>query len=66
LARYAALRQEAGLVPIVESEVLMNGDHTIERCAAATQEVLQTVSISFTGKSDDPEDMNANNHTTRS
>jgi fructose-bisphosphate aldolase class I len=32
LARYAALSQEAGLVPIVEPEVLMDGDHTIERC----------------------------------
>src|SRR6185503_1669029 len=32
LARYAAICQEAGLVPIVELEVLMDGDHTIERC----------------------------------
>ena len=32
LARYASLCQEAGLVPIVESEVLMDGDHTLERC----------------------------------
>ena len=32
LARYAALCQEAGIVPIVEPEVLMDGDHTIERC----------------------------------
>ena len=32
LARYAALAQEAGIVPIVEPEVLMDGDHTIERC----------------------------------
>src|SRR6185503_616551 len=31
LARFAALSQEAGLVPIVEPEVLMDGDHTIER-----------------------------------
>ena len=31
LARYAALSQEAGLVPIVEPEVLMDGDHSIER-----------------------------------
>ena len=31
LARYAALCQEAGIVPIVEPEVLMDGDHTIER-----------------------------------
>ncbi len=37
LARYAALCQEAGLVPIVEPEVLMDGDHTMERCAAVTE-----------------------------
>ncbi len=43
LARYAALCQEAGLVPIVEPEVLMDGEHTLERCGEATEEVLQTV-----------------------
>lgn len=43
LARYAALCQEAGLVPIVEPEVLMDGGHTIERCFAITEEVLRTV-----------------------
>lgn len=43
LARYAALCQEAGLVPIVEPEVLMNGDHTIERCFEVTEEVLHVV-----------------------
>jgi len=43
LARYAALCQEAGLVPVVEPEVLMEGEHTIERCAAVTEEVLRTV-----------------------
>jgi len=43
LARYAALCQEAGLVPIVEPEVLMDGDHTLERCYEVTEEVLQTV-----------------------
>lgn len=43
LARYAALCQEAGLVPIVEPEVLMTGDHTLERCAEVTEEVLRTV-----------------------
>ena len=32
LARYAALCQEAGLVPVVEPEVLMDGEHTLERC----------------------------------
>jgi fructose-bisphosphate aldolase class I len=40
LARYAALCQQGGLVPIVEPEVLMDGDHGIERCAAVTQAVL--------------------------
>jgi fructose-bisphosphate aldolase class I len=43
LARYAALCQEAALVPIVEPEVLMDGDHTLERCFEVTEEVLQTV-----------------------
>lgn len=43
LARYAALCQEAGIVPIVEPEVLMDGGHTIERCEEVTNHVLQTV-----------------------
>jgi fructose-bisphosphate aldolase class I len=43
LARYASLCQEAGLVPVVEPEVLMDGDHTLEQCRAATEEVLRTV-----------------------
>ena len=43
LARYAAICQEAGIVPIVEPEVLMDGDHTLERCAAVTDETLHTV-----------------------
>ena len=43
LARYAALCQEAGLVPVVEPEVLMDGDHTLERCCQITEEVLRTV-----------------------
>jgi fructose-bisphosphate aldolase class I len=43
LARYAALCQEAGLVPVVEPEVLMEGDHTLERCCKITEEVLRTV-----------------------
>ena len=43
LARYAALCQEAGLVPVVEPEVLMDGDHTLERCRAVTEEVFRTV-----------------------
>jgi fructose-bisphosphate aldolase class I len=43
LARYAALCQEAGLVPIVEPEVLMDGEHSLERCCEVTEEVLRTV-----------------------
>jgi len=43
LARYAALCQEAGLVPVVEPEVLMEGDHTIERCSEVTEEVVRAV-----------------------
>jgi fructose-bisphosphate aldolase class I len=43
LARYAALSQEAGLVPIVEPEVLMDGDHTIERSFDATSHTLHAV-----------------------
>jgi fructose-bisphosphate aldolase, class I len=43
LARYAALCQEADLVPIVEPEVLMDGEHTMDRCFEVTEEVLRTV-----------------------
>jgi fructose-bisphosphate aldolase class I len=43
LARYAGLCQEAGLVPIVEPEVLMEGDHTIDVCSEVTERVLRTV-----------------------
>ena len=43
LARYAALCQEAGLVPIVEPEVLMDGAHDIERCEAVTARALEMV-----------------------
>jgi len=43
LARYAALCQEAGLVPVVEPEVLMEGGHTLERCMEVTAEVLRAV-----------------------
>jgi fructose-bisphosphate aldolase class I len=45
LARYAALCQEAGLVPIVEPEVLMDGDHTLECGRKVTEEVLRNVFI---------------------
>jgi fructose-bisphosphate aldolase class I len=43
LARYSALCQEAGLVPIVEPEVLMDGAHTLERCREVTESVLRAV-----------------------
>ena len=43
LARYAALCQEADIVPIVEPEVLMDGAHSLERCEEVTSEVLATV-----------------------
>ena len=43
LARYAALCQEADLVPVVEPEVLMDGDHTLERCFEVTEKVLREV-----------------------
>lgn len=43
LARYAALCQEEGLVPIVEPEVIMDGDHDIDRCYEVTEFVLKTV-----------------------
>ena len=45
LARYAALCQECGIVPIVEPEVLLDGSHTIERCEEVTEETLR---ITFT------------------
>ena len=45
LGRYAALCQEAGIVPIVEPEVLLDGNHTIERCQEVTE---QTLKITFT------------------
>ncbi len=43
LARYAALSQEAGIVPIVEPEVLMDGAHSLERCEEVTNAVLDSV-----------------------
>lgn len=43
LARYSALCQEAGLVPIVEPEVLMDGEHTLTRCLQVTEVVLHEV-----------------------
>jgi fructose-bisphosphate aldolase, class I len=43
LARYAALCQDEDIVPIVEPEVLMDGDHSIERCSTVTTATLHTV-----------------------
>jgi fructose-bisphosphate aldolase, class I len=43
LARYAAICQQHGIVPIVEPEVLMDGDHTLERCSIVTDFVLHCV-----------------------
>jgi fructose-bisphosphate aldolase class I len=45
LARYAALCQEAGIVPVVEPEVLMDGEHTLEQCLKVTEETLRNVFI---------------------
>jgi fructose-bisphosphate aldolase class I len=43
LARYAGLCQEAGLVPVVEPEVLMEGEHSLERCDEVTEQTLHAV-----------------------
>lgn len=43
LARYAALCQEAGIVPIVEPEVIMDGNHSLQKCAEVTRDVLHSV-----------------------
>lgn len=43
LARYASICQDHGIVPIVEPEVLIDGDHSIEMCERVTEQVLQTV-----------------------
>lgn len=43
LARYAALCQEAGIVPVVEPEVLMDGDHSLRQCGVVSRQVLHTV-----------------------
>ena len=50
LARYASLCQEAGLVPIVEPEVLMDGDHDIDACDEVTEGVLQSVFAELAGQ----------------
>ena len=43
LARYAAICQEAGLVPVVEPEVVMDGSHSLERCFEVSQQALRAV-----------------------
>ncbi|MDO8481233.1 MAG: class I fructose-bisphosphate aldolase [Nanoarchaeota archaeon] len=47
LARYAAICQVAGIVPIVEPEVLLEGTHTIERCAVVSEAVLKEVFVAL-------------------
>ncbi|RFA06738.1 fructose-bisphosphate aldolase [Subtercola boreus] len=47
LARYAALCQEAGMVPVVEPEVLMRGTHSIQECEEATETVLRSVFVAL-------------------
>jgi fructose-bisphosphate aldolase class I len=49
MARYAALCQEAGLVPIVEPEILMDGDHDLATCAAATARTLDALYAQLDG-----------------
>jgi len=62
MARYAALCQAAQIVPIVEPEVLMDGDHGIDRCAEVTEWVLKTQfeelyyhRVALEGMDDEPE-----------
>ena len=48
MARYAALCQEAGVVPIVEPEILMDGEHTIDACEATTARTLDALFVALT------------------
>jgi fructose-bisphosphate aldolase class I len=57
LARYAALCQVAGLVPVVEPEVLMVGDHSLQRCFEVTEEVLRVVFSQLHTQGVEPEGM---------
>jgi fructose-bisphosphate aldolase, class I len=57
LARYAALSQEAGLVPIVEPEVLMDGDHSLERSFEVTSRTLHAVFTELRDQRVHPEGM---------
>ncbi len=47
LARYAALCQEASIVPIIEPEVLLDGDHSVERCEEVTEATLRATSAAI-------------------
>jgi fructose-bisphosphate aldolase class I len=51
LARYAALAQEAGIVPVVEPEVILDGSHSIERCRIVTAQVLESLFEQLAGQS---------------
>lgn len=57
LARYAALSQEAGLVPMVEPEVLMDGDHSLRAAEEATTHTLRRVFDELAGQNVEPEKM---------
>jgi fructose-bisphosphate aldolase class I len=57
LARYAALCQDADIVPIVEPEVLMDGAHDIDRCESVTEQMLTTVFTRLHEAGVDPEGM---------
>jgi fructose-bisphosphate aldolase class I len=57
LARYAALCQDADIVPIVEPEVLMDGAHDIDRCESVTEQLLTTVFTRLHEAGVDPEGM---------
>jgi fructose-bisphosphate aldolase class I len=57
LARYAALCQEGGLVPIVEPEVMMDGDHSIERCFEVTETTQRVVFAALASQRVDLEQM---------
>ncbi|MCC6473216.1 MAG: fructose-bisphosphate aldolase class I [Burkholderiales bacterium] len=57
LARYAAVCQAAGLAPIVEPEVLMDGDHSVERCEEVTEWTLREVFAALASQRVVPEEM---------
>ena len=57
LARYGAISQAEGLVPIIEPEVLMDGEHSIEQCEAVTETTLREVFAALSAQRMSPEDM---------